>query len=231
MLELPQTITHAPTHPAILTARNLLRSLLADQAGTPISLCTLPALTKSHQTIILNALQHLSPKEFQNKIQIEQIKAIPETLLRQIMLYQLNPHADLRLILIPIVILKARIIQYQSEGLPFDLTAFVTHVIADARIFGDPSDPDAWEFSDTFWDVWSGWFRTGKAVCHSLAHWRRRYGNKGSSLIEIIMGLEEENARMKNELIGKPEGWKLGDFIANGVEKLAKDSLPRMFPT
>lgn len=100
----------------------------------------------------------------------------------------------------PIAILQARILTFLEDGLPFNITAFISHVLADAKVFGDTADSDAWEMSSTFWDVWAGWFKAGRSYCVSLASWRRRYGHKGATMLEILLGKEGRGSRMKEEL-------------------------------
>lgn len=203
----PNNISTPPLHPSVHTARVLLRAILADQAHVPISQCLLPPLTPSQQTIILNAIYNLTTPAFRDKVIEEQIQMMPAALTKVLLGYSHSSTADLRIVLMPIAILRARVVGFLKDRLPFDVTAFVSHVLADGRIFGDTADPAAWEMSDMFWDVWGGWFKAGRKQCSSLSAWRRRHGHTGSNVIEILLGQESEGSRMSC-LIGQPEGWK-----------------------
>lgn len=203
----PGTIGPKPIHPSVYTARILLRALLANQTNIPISHCVLPPLTPSQQMILLNAIYNLTTPALRDEINLVQARNLPNMLMKRILDYANLPDADLRVVLMPIAILRARVIGFLEEKLPFDITAFISHVLADGRIFGDTADPDAWEMSGLFWDVWGGWFKAGRAYCTSMSGWRRREGHTGANVIEILLGLEGSHSRMEG-MIGKPEGWQ-----------------------
>lgn len=210
-------IAAPPLHPSIYTARILLRILLADQVDVPISHCILPPLNPGQQNILLNAIYNLTIPTFRDQVNLAQSRNLPTAMIKAITDYPRRPEADLRIILLPIAILRARVVGFLEEGLPFDITAFISHVLADGRIFGDTADPDAWEMSETFWDVWGGWFKAGRGYCGSMKGQRRRYGHHGANIIEILLGLEGKHSRM-HELIGKPEGWKKVEVTAPSKE-------------
>lgn len=135
-----------------------------------------------------------------------QLKFIPAEDAKRLLQYQSDPNADTRLVLFPIAIMRAKAVQAIMDGRDMDVTAFINETLADARIFGATLDPDAWEMSVGYWDVWEGWIPRGKAYCHSLSKWRRRDGHTGSSVLEMILGLEGEHAR-RSDPVGKPPNW------------------------
>lgn len=57
-----------------------------------------------------------------------------------------------------------------------------------------------------YWDEWGGWFPRGREYCESLSDWRRRDGHLGSTVVEMILGLEGPIAR-RGDGIGRPLGW------------------------
>jgi hypothetical protein len=203
----PTDLTTPTLHPSIHTARILLRSLLADQTHIPISHCILPPLTPSQQHIILTAIYNLTTPWLRDVVNEAQFRLLPGEMTKAMLQYSHSSQADLRVVLMPIAILRGRIVGFLKEGLPFDVTAFISHVLADGRVFGDTADPDSWEMSSTFWDVWGGWFKAGRAFCSSMSRWRRRFGHQGANVIEILLGLEGEHSRMK-VLVERPADFK-----------------------
>lgn len=199
-------VTHLYPHSSVLTARSLLLGLYPNPLPFPIP--PLPALTPQHQQILLVALSNLSPPHVAEHFRSRQLRTLPATDAKIILEYQSSPFADPRLVLFPIAILRARVIAYLKKGMPIDVSDFISHTLRLARVFGDPLDPDAWEMPDPFWDTWEQWFPGGREYCGSLKSWRRREGHVGSTVEEMILGIEGENGRMKEE-VGKPPGWKL----------------------
>lgn len=196
-------------HPSVHTARILLLSLCADPPSTTP---TLPRLNSQQQIIILTALSNLSPPYICETFRARQLSSLCAIDAKLLLEYQSSFQSDLRLILFPIAILRARVIQaVQAYPAAFDVTAFISSTLASARIYGDPLDTDAWELPDRYWDEWEQWFPRGRAYCHSLSDWRRRDGHVGSTVVEMICGLEgdqgEKERRRRVDPVGKPPGW------------------------
>ena len=198
-------MTTHKTHPSIRMARSLLLSILPSPLPFP-----LPPLSKnlspSQQQIILIAISHLSPPSISHHFRAQQIRLLPAADAKLILEYQSSPKSDPRLVLLPIAILRAHIIAALLRNPGFDLHSFISDTLSRARIFGVPLDPDAWEMSDSFWDEWEGWVPRGREYCRSLAEWRRRDGHVGSTVVELILGLERPVAR-RGDAVGRPRGW------------------------
>lgn len=180
----------------------MLRSIIPESAQ-PVSEWRFHSLEPVQQRILLCAISQLGDPGMRHEIARQQVDSLAPGLVKALLQYQLDPPHDLRLILMPVAILRARIITFGQEGRAFDLTRFITHVLADARVFGDVGDADGWEMSELFWDVWEGWFPVARKFCASLKGHRRRMGHKGSTPLEIIMGEEQPGARMKGR-VGRP---------------------------
>ena len=180
----------------------MLKSIIPE-SNLPVTEWRLHSLEPVQQRILLSALSQLGNPNLRNEIARQQIDTLPPGFVKVLLQYQLDPTHDLRLMLMPIAILRARVIQFGKQGLDCDLTKFITHVLADARVFGDVGDADSWELSQPFWDVWEGWFPVARRFCSSLQAHRRRYGHPGSTPLEIIMGTEQAGARMAGR-VGKP---------------------------
>lgn len=207
-------------HPCVHVARNMLRTIVAE-SHLPPDEWTVKSLEPLHQQVILSALSQLGDPALHNELVRHQVSSLPPGFVKVLLEYQLDPTHEIRLLLMPIAILRARIIQFITvEKLEFDLTTFITHVLADARVFGDVADANAWEMSETFWDVWEGWFPLARGFCGSLKAHRRRHGNLGSTPMEIVMGEEQPNARMTC-LVGRPEGWTMPVAVIKQSEKNA----------
>ncbi|WWC59801.1 uncharacterized protein I303_102363 [Kwoniella dejecticola CBS 10117] len=212
-MEMEMGMTDPTPHPSVYTARILLRSVLPQ----PITLHDppiLPDLFKEQQQIILTALSNLYPPEVSDKFRFAQMKGLAPEDAKCLLEYQSSLSVDSRLVLFPIAILRAaviRIIKSKKEG--FYLTAFNNSALKEARVFGNPLDPDAWEMPDTFWDQWGGWFPLGREYCASISAWRRRDGHVGSGVVEMILGLKGESVRRREDWVGKPPGWKMSDLV------------------
>nr|XP_018999086.1 uncharacterized protein I203_08401 [Kwoniella mangroviensis CBS 8507]OCF62547.1 hypothetical protein I203_08401 [Kwoniella mangroviensis CBS 8507] len=202
-------LTDSIPHASVYTARILLLSILPQ----PVSLDNpplLPDLSKEQQQIILTALSNLSPPEVADQFRSTQLKDLSAEDAKLLLEYQSSLHSDLRLVLFPIAILRAATIRiYKANPSTSNLTHFISTTLREARIFGNPLDPDAWEMPDTFWDQWGGWFPPGRAYCASLSAWRRRDGHTGSTVVEMILGLKGEKLKRREGWVGKPPGWKM----------------------
>ena len=198
-------MTTHKTHPSIRMARSLLLSILPNPLTFPLP-PLLSNLSPSQQQIILDAISHLSSPSISHHFGAQQLRLLPAADAKIILEYQSSANADPRLVLLPIAILRAHIIAIQSKHPEFDLHSFISDTLSSARIFGVPLDPDAWEMSDAFWDAWEGWVPGGREYCRSLAEWRRRDGHIGSTVVEIILGLERPAAR-RGDAVGRPRGW------------------------
>ena len=199
-----QDITTPSIHPSIITARSLLLSILP--SPLPYSIPSLPTnILPAHQQILLIAISNLSPSMISQHFTSLQLKQLPPAESKILLEYQSSPDADLRLVLLPIAILRARIVQAQHKGLQFDITRFITSTLSQAKIFGIPLDPDAWEMPENYWDEWEHWFPRGREYCDSFSKWRRRDGHVGCTVVEMILGLEPPNSR-RNDAIGRPPG-------------------------
>lgn len=192
-------------HPAILACRSLLLSLLP--TPLPFRLPPLPPLEPAHQKLLLLALTALVPQADQSMFHQRQLKFIPAEDAKRLLQYQSEPTtADARLILFPIAIMRAKIVQALQTGREPDITRFINDTLCHARIFGATLDPDAWEMPTEYWDVWESWIPRGKAYCHSLSKWRRRDGHRGASVLEMILGMEKDHSR-RTDPVGKPPNW------------------------
>jgi hypothetical protein len=157
--------------------------------------------------LLLLALTVLVPTADQAMFHQRQLKFIPAHDAKRLLQYQSDPaKADARLVLFPIAIMRAKIVQAVMEGRNPDVSRFVNDTLSQARIFGATLDPDAWEMPAEYWDRWETWIPRGKAYCHSLSKWRRRDGHRGSSVMEMILGLETKHAR-RTDPVGKPPNW------------------------
>ncbi|WWC86585.1 uncharacterized protein L201_001462 [Kwoniella dendrophila CBS 6074] len=202
-------------HPSVYTARILLLSILPQ----PISLDyppVLPELFKEQQQILLTALSNLLSPEINEKFRAAQLEGLSAEDAKLLLQYQSSIQSDLRLVLFPVAILRAAVIRHiksdkegRVEGERFNLNAFITSTLREARIFGNPLDPDAWEMPDQYWDKWERWFPLGREYCHSLSGWRTRDGHQGSGVIEMLLGLKGERRRRRQDWIGKPPGWSV----------------------
>lgn len=156
--------------------------------------------------MILLALTALVPPGDQLLFYQRQLRFIPAEDAKRILQYQSDPHSDPRLILFPIAIMRAKAAQALMTGRPLDVTRFIDVILSHARIFGATLDPDAWELGDAYWDSWQGLVPRGRAYCRSLHAWRRRDGHVGSTVAEMILGVEPPNGRRKDP-VGKPPNW------------------------
>ncbi|ORY30205.1 hypothetical protein BCR39DRAFT_529973 [Naematelia encephala] len=209
-LELNLGVSPLYPHPSVLVARQLL--LFIYPSPLPFPLPPLPLdLAPNHQQIILTALSHLCPAHISQSFLAAQISSLPPSYAKILLTYQASPTADSRLNLFPIAILRACVISILDQGIPFDLSGFISHTLSAARIFGNPLDTDAWEMPGQFWDTWEAWFDKGRKFCDSLSAWRRRDGHTGSTVAEMILGLETEGARRTGK-VGRPVGWSFAKF-------------------
>ena len=135
-----------------------------------------------------------------------QLTYLPPAEVDRLMSYQSDPDADSRLVLFPIAILRARAVSLLSEGL--DVTRFINDILQHVHIFGPTLDTDAWELPAPFWDKYDQLVPGGRQYCGSLETWRRRDGHTGSSILELILGLESPLSR-RDDPVGKPPGWSL----------------------
>nr|XP_019046783.1 hypothetical protein I302_03386 [Kwoniella bestiolae CBS 10118]OCF25713.1 hypothetical protein I302_03386 [Kwoniella bestiolae CBS 10118] len=203
------SLTDSIPHASVYTARILLLSILPQPIllnYTPV----LPDLFKEQQQIVLTALSSLSPPEVAEEFRSRQLKGLSNEDAKLLLEYQSSSQADLRLVLFPIAILRAATIRvHKVNPGTFNLPRFISSTLREARIFGNPLDPDAWEMPDSFWDQWGHWFPPGRAYCASLSAWRRRDGHTGSTVIEMILGLKGEKDKRRIDWVGKPPGWKM----------------------
>ena len=197
-------LTSAPLHPSITTARIMLLSLFP--APLPFPLPPLPELTPAQQQVILVALCHLTPPHIAETLRARQLRSLPDSLAKLLLEYQSSDSSDLRLVLFPVTIIRVTIVGFLKQGLPFDFTRFVQDTLSTSRLFGVPLDPDAWEMSEEFWEQWEGWIKGGRQYCGSLNAWRRRDGHSGSTVVEMILGMEGDMSR-RSDAVGKPPGW------------------------
>lgn len=191
-------------HPSVYTARQILLSLLP--SPLPFPLPPLPPLDPSLQRLLLVALTNLVPPQHQAMFHQRQLKYLPAQDAKVLLEYQAQPETDARLILLPVAILRAKIVKRLSDGLDFDISSFVNDTLSKARLFGSTLDPDAWEMPDDFWDDWEDYFAKGRSYCASLSKWRRKDGHSGSTVMEMILGVEGEMSR-REEPLGKPPNW------------------------
>jgi len=231
----PRSVTtHPAIHPSILAARNIISSL---PRHTTFPQPSLPRLNPEQQHTLLTALANLYPPATQHFYLARQIKSLPPPYAKALLTYQTRPDPDPRLLMFPIAILRATIVAHLDQhhhpfdipsGPPFDLTfdlpfeppfdlpsnppfnltAFINATLSHARVFGNPLDPEGWEMPDQFWEEWGDWFPPGQKYCASLKEWRRRDGHGGSTVWEMIMGMEGEKGRRREDPVGWPEGWK-----------------------
>ncbi|KAK6903385.1 hypothetical protein I203_106888 [Kwoniella mangroviensis CBS 8507] len=172
-------LTDSIPHASVYTARILLLSILPQ----PVSLDNpplLPDLSKEQQQIILTALSNLSPPEVADQFRSTQLKDLSAEDAKLLLEYQSSLHSDLRLVLFPIAILRAATIRiYKANPSTSNLTHFISTTLREARIFGNPLDPDAWK-------------------CQIPS------GTNG-----MILGLKGEKLKRREGWVGKPPGWKM----------------------
>ncbi|OCF38264.1 hypothetical protein I317_07978 [Kwoniella heveanensis CBS 569] len=213
-------VTFPTPHPAVYTARVLLHSLLP-QPIDPYNPPDLPWLSVSQQQIILTALSNLSPSHVAEDFRGWQLRGLSPDDAKVLLEYQSSLHSDVRVVLFPIAVLRAAVIRVVQSNPTFDLTTFISSTLTEARVYGDPLDPDAWEMPGTYWDKWEVYFPPGRAYCHSIAEWRRRDGHTGSSVVEMILGtenayLEVGIEKRRKDRVGKPPGWKFPKVDSKG---------------